>query len=197
MFRRSVRIPDQLPLVVVERARLTILVLDHDSPNVSRVCVRKRIEDCRRSTDNSARSKRAGARKGRSPQADSARADDPRRPQRACQHGIDSNAKARQRERHDASSGSPRARSGRSGWPDRRSRLPGPGHCRHENGYRDRLTGTKDGAVERGEDFGEATHRRVPRCDDALAKRAGVVAVRRCRGPAPLARRSLQNPALR
>jgi hypothetical protein len=52
-----------------------------------------------------------------------------------------------------------------------------PVTARHDNRHRDRLTGTKDGAVERRENFGRGDFIGGRPAADALPKRAGVVAV--------------------
>ncbi len=52
-----------------------------------------------------------------------------------------------------------------------------PGTAGHEDRHRDRFTRTKDGAVERCEDFGRGHFVGGRPAADALAKRAGVVAV--------------------
>ena len=105
-------------------------------------------------------------------------ANGPRRPQRARQRGIDRNAKPRQRERHDGEQPARLAPaladlgSGVEGG-DRQA----PCAARHENRHRDRLTRTKDGAVERRKDFGRGHFVGGRSAADALPKRAGVVAV--------------------
>ena len=52
-----------------------------------------------------------------------------------------------------------------------------PGTARHDDRHRDRLTRTKDGAVERRKDFGRGHFVGGRPAADALPKRAGVVAV--------------------
>jgi hypothetical protein len=130
-------------------------------------------------TDNSARSKR-GRRAERSFAASCVQpgADGPRRPQRARQRGIDRNTKPQKRERHD---GEQPARLAPA-LADLRGGVEGgdghaPGAAGYEDRHRHRFTRTEDGAVERGEDFGRGHFVGGRAAADALAKRAGVVAV--------------------
>jgi hypothetical protein len=105
-------------------------------------------------------------------------ANGPRRPQRACQRGVDRNTKPCQRERHDGEQPArlaPALADLRGGVEGRNCHAPGT--ARNEDRHRDRFTRTKDGALEGCEAFGRGYFVGERAAADALAKCASVVAI--------------------